>query len=172
MPSALSNLSDTILELALSSKTTPAIRKKALICLARMLKKNPDKFDVKKMFSPLAEIFEGRHTGTLSLLSGGASLLLTILNQVNPDQLKDVQPKVVKLLHRLAISKECPSNYIYYHNPNPWLQMKLYQSLQLWSPCEDKATLTMISEIVTKVLKKTDASEVINKNNIEYGLLF
>lgn len=30
----------------------------------------------------------------------------------------------------------------------------------------------MVEEIVTKVLKKTDASEVINKNNIEYGLLF
>ena len=62
------------------------------------------------------------------------------MNQVNPDQLKDIQPKVVRLLHRLAINKECPSNYIYYHNPNPWLQMKLYKALQLWSPPEDKAT--------------------------------
>jgi AP-2 complex subunit alpha len=172
MPSALYNLADTILDLALSSRTTPAVRKKALICLARMLKKEPEKFDVKKMLSPLAEIFEGKHAGALSLISGGSSLLLTILNIVNPDQLKDIQPKVIRLLHRLAINKECPSNYVYYHNPNPWLQMKLYKSLQLWSPPEDKGTLSLVSEIVTKVLKKTDASEVLNKNNIEYGLLF
>ena len=50
--------------------------------------------------------------------------------------------------------------------------MKLYKSLQIWSPPEDKGILSMVEEIVTKVLKKTDASEVINKNNIEYGLLF
>jgi len=142
------------------------IRKKALICLARMLKKDPERFDVKKMFVPLGEIFEGRHAGALSLVNGGASLLLTIMNQVNPDQLIDVQPKVVRFLHRLAINKECPSNYIYYHNPNPWLQMKLYKALQLWSPPEDKSVLSIVSEIVTKVLKKTDASEVLNKNNI------
>lgn len=99
-------------------------------------------------------------------MSGGASLLLTVLNLVNSDQLKEIQPKVIRLLHRLAINKECPSNYIYYQNPNPWLQMKLYKALQIWSPPEDKGTLGMVEEIVTKILKKTDASEAINKNNI------
>jgi AP-2 complex subunit alpha len=94
------------------------------------------------------------------------------MSQVNPDQLIEIQAKLVRILHRLAINKECPSNYIYYSNPNPWLQMKLYKALQLWSPPEDKGTLSLVSEIVTKVLKKTDASEVLNKNNIEYGLLF
>ena len=71
--------------------------------------------------------------------------MLTIMGQINPDQMKDVQPKVVRLLHRLAISKECPSSYVYYHNPNPWLQMKLYKSLQMWSPPEDKGTLNLVS---------------------------
>ena len=145
MPSALYNLSDTILDLAMSTRTTPQVRKKALVCLSRMVRKDPDKFDVKKMFGPLAEIFEGKHAGTLSLLSGGASLLLTIMSQINPDQMKDIQPKVVRLLHRLAINKECPSNYVYYHNPNPWLQMKLYKALQMWSPPEDKGTLSQVS---------------------------
>ena len=145
MPASLSSLSDTILDLALSSRTTPAVRKKALICLSRMLKKDPERFDVKKMFSSLGDIFEGKHAGALSLISGGASLLLTILGQINPDQLIDIQPKVVRLLHRLAINKDCPSNYIYYHNANPWLQMKLYKALQLWSPPTDKGVLGMVS---------------------------
>lgn len=94
------------------------------------------------------------------------------MNQINPDQLIDLLPKVARFLHRLAINKECPSNYVYYHNPNPWLQMKLYRALQLWSPPEDKATLSIVSEVVTKVLKKTDSSSSLNKDNIEYGLLF
>jgi hypothetical protein len=29
-----------------------------------------------------------------------------------------------------------------------------------------------VEEVLTKVLKRTDASEVLNKSNIEYGLLF
>ena len=48
--------------------------------------------------------------------------------------------------------------------------MKLYKLLQLWSPPEDKATLGLVSEIVTKVLKKTDASETLNKNNNAFVL--
>lgn len=50
--------------------------------------------------------------------------------------------------------------------------MKLYKALQLWSPPEDKGTLSLVSEIVNKVIRKIDASEVLSKNNIEYGLLF
>ncbi len=172
MPPALSGLADTIFDLALSSRTSPNVRKKALVCLARMLKKDPNRFEVKKMYGPLGDLFESKNSGTLSLLNGGASLLLSIMSLVNPDQLVEIQSKVVRVLHRLAITKECPSNYLYYHNANPWLQMKLYKALQLWSPPEDKGTLSLVSEIVNKVIRKIDASEVLSKNNIEYGLLF
>lgn len=50
--------------------------------------------------------------------------------------------------------------------------MKLYKILQQWSPPEEKGVLGLIEETLTKVLKKTDASKSINKNNAEYGLLF
>jgi len=46
-------------------------------------------------------------------------------------------------------------NYIYQKQANPWLQMKLYRSLQIWSPPEEKGVLDLVSEIVTKILKKT-----------------
>eukprot|EP00919_Chromeraceae_sp_WS-2016_P059732 GHVR01141932.1.p1 GENE.GHVR01141932.1~~GHVR01141932.1.p1 ORF type:complete len:165 (+),score=7.92 GHVR01141932.1:573-1067(+) len=64
-------------------------------------------------------------------------------------------------------------NYLYYTTPNPWLQMKYYKALQIWSPPPDeKAMLGLVEDIITKVLKKTDTSSSTNKNNIEYGLLF
>ena len=44
MPAALSGLADTIFDLALSSRTSPTVRKKALVCLARMVKKDPSRF--------------------------------------------------------------------------------------------------------------------------------
>jgi AP-2 complex subunit alpha len=39
MPAALSNLSDAVFELAISSRTAPSVRKKALLCLSRMIRK-------------------------------------------------------------------------------------------------------------------------------------
>lgn len=172
MPSALSSLADAIFDLALSTRTAQLVRKKALVCLARMVRKEPNRYDLKKIFAPLGELFETKNSSSLSLISGGASLLLSALGAVNPEQLKEIQPKVVRLLHRLAINKECPMNYLYYTHANPWLQMKLYKALQLWAPPEERGVLDLVEEILTKVLKRTDASEVLNKSNIEYGLLF
>lgn len=39
MPSALSSLADAIFDLALSNRTAQLVRKKALVCLARMIRK-------------------------------------------------------------------------------------------------------------------------------------
>lgn len=79
---------------------------------------------------------------------------------------------MARLLHKLAINKECSTEYLYFTIPNPWLQMKLYKILQQWSPPEEKGILGLIEETLTKVLKRTDVSKSINKNNAEYGLLF
>jgi AP-2 complex subunit alpha len=166
MPQALNSLADAIFDLALSNRTTLIVRKKSLICLARMIKKEPNRYDLKKIFAPLSEIFETKNSGSLSLVNGGASLLLAAMSAINPDQLKDIQPKLIRLLHRLAINKECPMNYLYYTHPNPWLQMKLYKALQIWSPPEERGMLDLVEEVLTKVLKRTDASEVLNKSNI------
>lgn len=57
MPQSLSSLSDAIFDLALSSRTSQIVRKKALVCLARMVRKDPNKYDLKKVFAPLSEIF-------------------------------------------------------------------------------------------------------------------
>jgi AP-2 complex subunit alpha len=107
-----------------------------------------------------------------SFLSAAASLLLTSQQIFNPEHFREALPKVARLLHKLAINKECQTEYLYFTVPNPWLQMKLYKILQLWSPPEEKGILSLIEETLTKVLKQTNFSKSINKNNIEYGLLF
>jgi AP-2 complex subunit alpha len=118
-------------------------------------------------------MFEAKKS--LSFQSAASSFLLTLMNISNPDALIDIQSKVVRLLHRLALHKsggDISPSYIYFSHANPWLQMKLYKALQLWSSPQDKGVLNMIEEILSKVLKKIESSKSINKNNIEYGLLF
>lgn len=43
--------------------------------------------------------------------------------------------------------------------------MKLYKALQLWSAPQEKGVLSLIEEVLSKVLKKIESSKSINKNN-------
>jgi AP-2 complex subunit alpha len=172
VPDALVNsVTDTIIEISLSNKLNLNVRRKAILCLTRILKKHPNKYDVKKFITPLSDMFEKREA-SLSFLNAAASLMLTLLQIFNPESFKEVQPKIVRFLHKLAINKECSMDYIYFSVPNPWLQMKLYKILQLISPPEEKGILSLVEETLSKVLKRTEGHKSVNKNNIEYGLLF
>lgn len=168
-------LSDTIIDLAISAKSSSAVSKKAIMCLSRIIKKHPNNYDVKKFINPVGEMFD-RKSSSLSYQNAAASFLLQLMQIANPDSLIEIQPKVVKLVHRLALYKsgsgEVPANYVYFEHANPWLQMKLYKALQLWSVPMEKGILSMIEEVLAKVLKKISSSKSINKNNTEYGLLF
>lgn len=108
----------------------------------------------------------------LSFLSSAASLLLGIQAMSNPEHFKDIGPKIVRLLHKLVINKECSLDYLYYQTPNPWLQIKLFKILEGWQPLDDKSAIGMIEEILSKILKRTDATKSVNKNNTDYGILF
>jgi hypothetical protein len=49
----INNVSDTIIDIALTNKVSITVRKKAVLCLARILKKYPNKFDSKKFVGPV-----------------------------------------------------------------------------------------------------------------------
>jgi len=84
VPDVLVNaLSGIIINIAIKNDHSTAIRKKAIMCFARIVKKHPSKFDPKKYVSAVAEMFEPKHM-SLSFQSAAASLLLTLMNQSNP----------------------------------------------------------------------------------------
>ena len=117
------------------------------MCLARIIKKNPNNYDVRKFIVPIGEMLDGKK-GSLSFQNAAVSFLLVLMNNSNPDLLIQIQPKVVRLLHKLALFKsggsDVSSNYVYFSHANPWMQMKLYKALQLWSAPTDKSVLSMI----------------------------
>lgn len=89
-----------------------------------------------------------RKSAPLSYQNAAASFLLQLMSISNPDTLIEIQPKVVRLVHKLALFKsgsgEVPPGYVYFEHANPWLQMKLYKALQLWSVPMEKGLLSMI----------------------------
>lgn len=61
MPTSLASLSDAIFDLTLSKRTSMVFRKKALVFLARMVRKDPTKYGLNKIFASLWEIFENNN---------------------------------------------------------------------------------------------------------------
>jgi hypothetical protein len=87
VPDLLVNaLSDSIIDLAVTNKASLNVRKKAVMCLSRIIKKHPNNYDVKKFISPISEMFDSKKS--LSFTNAACSLLLTFMNISNPDILK------------------------------------------------------------------------------------
>jgi hypothetical protein len=49
----VNNVADTIIDVALTTKVSLTVRKKAIQCLSRILKKFPTKYDSKKFVTPI-----------------------------------------------------------------------------------------------------------------------
>jgi len=73
---------------------------------------------------------------------------------------------------QIAINKQSSSDYLYYRIPNPWLQVKLIKVLQMFPLPEDKLLLSQIIDVMDKIIRRTDVTKSINKNNAEHGILF
>ncbi len=56
------------------------------MCLARIVKKNPNNFDVKKFIAPIGDMLDGKK-GSLSFQNAAVSFLLVLMNHSNPDVL-------------------------------------------------------------------------------------
>ena len=125
------NVSDSIIEIALTTKVSSNVRRKAIMCPSRILKKYSDKYDSNKFVIPICDMLD-KKDGTLSFLNSTASLLVTLQQIYNSQYLKDALPIVVRLLHKQAINKECSTEYLSFTVRNPWLEMKLYKILQQW----------------------------------------
>ena len=54
------SVTETIIDVALSNKLSLNVRRKAILCLARILKKYPNKYDAKKFVTPICDMFEKR----------------------------------------------------------------------------------------------------------------
>lgn len=88
VPDVLVNsVADTIIDVALTNKVSITVRKKAVLCLSRILKKFPTKYDSKKFASPVSEMIEKRDCPS-SFLSAAASLLLTSQQIFNPEHFR------------------------------------------------------------------------------------
>jgi AP-2 complex subunit alpha len=143
------------------------VKKKALLCLLRVFRKFKDKFQTDAWGYAVSSVLENRNLG---LLSSACSLIIGVVTQSGNTGFEECPPRIIKVLQRLTLQKDCPPDYLYYGTPNPWLQVKCLKILQQFPPVENM--ISLLNEILAYVLKHTEVTKSVNKNNADHGILF
>ena len=167
------NLHGDVAKIALSenSRYSLFVRKKAVLCLLRIYRKYREKFNAADWVQPALSLFNQKYL-SLGFLSAVCSFVLGIVGYFPPSTYEEIISKVVKLLHKLVISKDCSQDYLYYSTPNPWLQVKLLKILQEFPPPADPNIFQILMDVLMKIIKKTEVTKTVNKNNADHGILF
>ena len=168
----------------ISRHSTENVKKKAALCLLRLIRTSPNLITPKEIVPSIAQLLQDRHLGvllsTMSLLNGLATSHST--------DYESLVPYVVHILGMLVLKKACSREYLYYKTPSPWLQIKLLKFLQLYpnalvendgkkipdnsNPAINKAYILQLTQVVMKILTETDVSDSINKSNADHAVLF
>ena len=101
----------------------PVVRKKAALCLLRLLRRAPPDQAIvtPDAFAPLAcALLEERDLG---LLLGAATLLLGVAQRFGAGGYAAAAPRALRVLERLVALREVPPDYTYYGIASPWLQV-------------------------------------------------
>lgn len=164
-----------------SKDSTPNVKKKAALCLLRLVRTSPNLLAGREFAPHVAQLLQDRHLGVLTSAMG----LLNGLASQHTSEYESLIPYVVHILGMLVLKRACAREYLYYRTPSPWLQIKLLKFLQLYpqaiSPPSDngpndaaanKACVSQLTSVVSKILTETDVSDSINKSNADHAILF
>ena len=149
--------------------TRPIVRKKAALCLLRLLRKSPDDhlLSAKDWGPKMAALLEETDLG---VLLGLTTLLLGIVTR-NYEGYESCIPRLVEILERLR-DKDVPQDYTYYGLPSPWLEVKVLRALQYFPAPENPDILKRLREILRQIISANDPVKNPNKNNAAHAIVF
>ena len=142
--------------------------KKAVLCLLRLYRTNPDCLQADDWMKRLARLLEDRDLGVVTSVM---SLLLGLASS-NPPFFEPLVPYVISILNRLVVTRSCSADYLYYRTPCPWLQVKCLRLLQYYKMPAEKTQAELLNEVLGNILIKTEVSESQNKSNADHSVLF
>lgn len=172
------SLHQEIRQVLVSKSSSPNVKKKAALCLLRLIRTSPRVVSGREFAPQVAQLLQDRHLG---VLTSAVNLLYGLAYQL-PKEYESLIPYAVHILGMLVLKKACARDYLYYRTPSPWLQIKLLKFLQLYphaltkqngsdaSPSGDH--IAQLTSIIAKILTETDVSDSINKSNADHAILF
>ncbi|ETV96757.1 hypothetical protein H310_10065 [Aphanomyces invadans] len=160
-------LAPHVVKLLMSSSSICHVRKKAALCLRRIIPAIPDVILPEELEPRLQTLMEDRHLG---VVTSAAGLLQVALTQT-PTGYKSLIEVVIERLAQLVHNKSCPRDYMYYSTPCPWLQIKLLRILQQFGAIEDVRLNEKLNDTLRKILGRPSPGKGA-KNNAIYAVLF
>eukprot|EP00546_Thalassionema_frauenfeldii_P014465 CAMPEP_0178920078 /NCGR_PEP_ID=MMETSP0786-20121207/14801_1 /TAXON_ID=186022 /ORGANISM="Thalassionema frauenfeldii, Strain CCMP 1798" /LENGTH=920 /DNA_ID=CAMNT_0020594097 /DNA_START=188 /DNA_END=2947 /DNA_ORIENTATION=- len=177
----IQTLHGEVQNILVSKDSTANVKKKAALCLLRLVRTSPNLLAGREFAPHVAQLLQDRHLGVLTSAMG----LLNGLASQHTSEYESLIPYVVHILGMLVLKRACAREYLYYRTPSPWLQIKLLKFLQMYpqaiSPPSDngpndsaanKACVSQLTSVVSKILTETDVSDSINKSNADHAILF
>ena len=95
--------------------------------------------------------------------------MLGTINLFGPDGYEQFIHPLLKILRNI---NDYATDYYYYMTPCPWLQIKIYQILQVLPVPRDRSTIEDIDSLVKKTFNQTEVTKHVNKNNSDHSILF
>jgi len=157
-------------KMLISKSTKLSTKKKAALCLLRMVRKYPELMTAEAWCDKIQTLLDENDLGLLTSIMG---LLLGIVS-MNPSGFEPCVKKVIWILTKILLNRDYTKDYVYYNMANPWLQVKLLRFLQFYPPCDDKTSRGKLNEILKKILSSADVSkgQSINHKNALNAVLF
>ncbi|KAK9841331.1 hypothetical protein WJX74_004023 [Apatococcus lobatus] len=159
-----------VMNLLTNGAVRAIVRKKAALCLLRLLRKAGPEADILQADTwsvKMANLLEERDPGVLLAI---VTLLLGIVSR-SYEGYEGLLPKLVAILDRLK-KREVQPDYTYYGIASPWLQVKCLRVLQYFPITDDPALLNILLEILRKIITGTEVAKNINKNNANHAIVF
>lgn len=103
------------------------VRKKAALCMLRILRVKPSLVPVSEWASPLLTLLDDKNLGVVMSV---VSFILGLAT-IDPEPFIAAVPHIILHLTRLAKNNACTVDYLYYSTANPWLQVRR----QCWVGC-------------------------------------
>ncbi|GBF98152.1 AP-2 complex subunit alpha-like [Raphidocelis subcapitata] len=174
-PEMAEALTPDVVKLVQAGSARPIVRKKAALCLLRLLRKTaPDAALVPaEAYAPVAcALLEERDIG---VLLAGATLLLGIMARFGPAGYEAAGPRALRVLERLVALRDVTPDYTYYGIASPWLQVKCLRVLQVLPPPDSPAQQRALREVLQAIFAtcgEQARSPTANKANAQHAILF
>jgi AP-2 complex subunit alpha len=165
-PEMVPELAPIVVKKVFSPGTNSYVRKRAIMCLLSFLRRNRSIYNQQEWERGFRFLLDQKHKG---ILMSTCSLMMGVINIMGREGLYDLVPQIINVL---ATIKSDSNDYIYYKTPCPWLQVKALKLLQHFPPPENKRDLTVINELIMKIINNTEATKDVNKNNSDHSILF
>lgn len=162
-------LTADVMEVLSHGATRPVVRKKAALCLLRLLRKstNEDSVSAAEWGPRMATLLEERDLG---VLLGLTTLLIGIVSR-SYEGYEACVPRLVQILERLR-EKDVSQDYTYYGIPSPWLQVRALRALQYFPPPEDPRVAETLKNILVQIITSNEPIKNANKNNALHAIVF